>query len=90
MRMIPSSYLVEAMQGVMLRGHGLAELTGPITVLLLTVVIGAWVNSRLFRWEASEPLNKRAMVTAVVVLTLLYAAAALLAPAFEMVQSPGA
>jgi len=90
MRMIPSSYLVEALQGVMLRGHTLAQLAGPITVLLLTLVVGAWVNSKLFRWETTEPLNKRAMLTAVVVLTLLYAAAAALAPAFEMVRPPGA
>lgn len=89
MRMIPSSYLVEALQGVMLRGHGLVELAGPITVLLLTVVVGAWVNSKLFRWETSEPLNKRAMLTAVVVLTLLYAVAAMLAPDFEMIRPPG-
>ncbi len=90
MRMIPSSYLVEALQGVMLRGHGLVQLAGPITVLLLTVVVGAWVNSKLFRWETSEPLNKRAMLTAVVVLTLLYAVAAMLAPDFEMIRPPGA
>jgi len=90
MRIIPSSYLVEALQGVMLRGHGLIQLAGPITVLLLTVVVGAWFNSKLFRWETSEPLNKRAMLTAVVVLTLLYVTAAMLAPAFEMVRPPGA
>ena len=88
MRMIPSSYLVEALQGVMLRGHGLAQLAGPIVVLLLTLLVGAWVNSKLFRWESSEPLNKRAMLTAILVLTLLYAAAAMLAPAFEMVLPP--
>jgi Kef-type K+ transport system membrane component KefB len=88
MRMIPSSYLVEALQGVMLRGHGLVQLAGPIAVLLLTLVVGAWVNSKLFRWESSEPLNKRAMLTAILVLTLLYAAAAMLAPAFEMVRPP--
>jgi len=90
MRMIPSSYLVEALQGVMLRGYGLAQLAGPIAVLLLTLVVGAWVNSRLFRWETSEPLDKRAMLTAIVVLTLLYVAAAMLAPAFEMIRPPGA
>ncbi len=88
-RLIPSAYLVEALQGVMLRGHGLAQLSGPIAVLLLTLVVGAWVNGRLFRWETSEPLNKQAMLTAIVVLTLLYAAAALLAPAFEMIQPLG-
>jgi ABC-2 type transport system permease protein len=90
MRMIPSSYLVEALQGVMLRGHGLLDLAGPISVLLLTLVIGAWLNSKLFRWESSQPLNKRAMLTAIAVLTLLYVAAALLAPAFEMIRPPGA
>ena len=90
MRMIPSSYLVEALQGVMLRGYGLAQLAGPIAVLLLTLVVGAWVNSRLFRWETSEPLDKRAMLTAIVVLTILYVASAMFAPAFEMIRPPGA
>jgi ABC-2 type transport system permease protein len=89
MRIIPSSYLVEALQGVMLRGHGLVQLAGPITVLLLTLVVGAWLNSRLFRWETSQPLDKRAMLTAIGVLTLLFVAAALFAPAFEMIVAPG-
>jgi hypothetical protein len=89
MRMIPSAYLVEALQGVMLRGHGLLEILGPLSVLLLTLIVGAWVNGKLFRWETSEPLNKRAVLNAVVVLALLYAAASLVAPAFEMVTAPG-
>jgi len=88
MRLVPSSYLVEALQGVMLRGHGLAQLAGPIAVLLLTLVVGAWCNSKLFRWETSQPLDKRAMLTAIAVLTLLFVAASVLAPAFEMVLAP--
>ena len=62
---------------------------GELALLIMaTLVVGAWVNSKLFRWESSEPLNKRAMLTAILVLTLLYAAAAMLAPAFEMVRPP--
>jgi Kef-type K+ transport system membrane component KefB len=72
----------------MLRGHGLAQLAGPIAVLLLTLVVGAWCNSKLFRWETSQPLDKRAMLTAIAVLTLLFVAASVLAPAFEMVLAP--
>jgi ABC-2 type transport system permease protein len=89
MRLIPSSYLVEALQGVMIRGHGVMELIGPITVLLLTLIIGAWLNSRLFRWETSEPVDKRAVITTIAVLLALFVAAAFLAPAFEMVTRPG-
>ncbi|NKB89112.1 MAG: hypothetical protein GKS06_12925 [Acidobacteria bacterium] len=89
MRIIPSSYLVEALQGVMIRGQGVMELIGPITVLLLTLVIGAWLNSRLFRWETTQPLDKRAVLTTVAVLLALFLAAAFLAPAFEMVTRPG-
>jgi ABC-2 type transport system permease protein len=88
MRIIPTSYLVEALQGVMLRGQGLLDLLGPIAVLLLTLVVGGWVNSRLFRWETTQPLDKRAMATAIGVLLLLYVAAAFVAPAFEMVRPP--
>lgn len=89
MRLIPSSYLVEALQGVMLRGEGVLDLLGPLAVLLLTLSVGAWVNGKLFRWEVSEPLDKRAMATALGVLLLLYVAAAFLTPAFEMVNAPG-
>ena len=65
------------------------DLLGPIAVLLLTLGVGAWVNSKLFRWETNEPLDKRAMVTALAVLLVLYLAAAFLTPAFQMVNAPG-
>ncbi len=87
-RLIPSSYLVELLQGVMVRGQGILQLGGPIAVLLLTLVFGGWVNSLLFRWESEEPVNRRHVLLAVGGLFLLLAGAALLTPAFQMAQAP--
>ena len=87
-RFIPSSYLVESLQGVMVRGEGLLDLLGPITVLLLTLVVGAGLNSLLFRWESSDPVDRRRLLMVVAALIVLFAAAALLAPSFHMIKSP--
>ncbi len=88
-RMIPSSYLVEALHGVMVRGYGLAQLAGPMAVLLATMGVGVWANSRLFRWESSEPVDRRNLLLIVGVIVAIYMLAALMAPAFQMTRAPG-
>lgn len=88
-RLVPSSYLVEALQGVMLRGLGLFDLAAPISVLVLTGTVGAALNALLFRWESSEPVNRRGLLITVLVLVALLAAAALTTPAFQMATAPG-
>jgi len=87
-RMLPSAYLVELLQGVMLRGEGILQLIGPLTVLILTAVVGALVNSWVFRWESSQPLDKTKLLLAIAALLVLFLGAALLAPAFGMAQPP--
>ena len=87
-RFIPTSYLVEALQAVMVRGAGAAQLVGPVVVLLVTMVTGAWLNSLLFRWESTEPINRRNVMIAIAGLAVVFLLAALLAPSFGMIQSP--
>ncbi len=87
-RMLPATYLIEALQGVMVRGESLVEVAGPIMVLLVTAVVAAAFNSLVFRWESSEPINFKRLVVAIGGLAVLYLAAALLAPAMRMGESP--
>lgn len=87
-RMLPSSYLVEALHGVMLRNEGPVQLAGPLLVLLSTAAIGALANSWVFRWESSQPLDKRRLLMALSALLVLWAGAALLVPAFGMAVQP--
>ncbi len=88
-RMVPSSYLVESLHGVMVRGYGVAQLMGPVSVLLVTMGVGIWANSRLFRWESSEPVDRRNLLLIVAVIAAVYLLAALVAPAFQMTRAPG-
>lgn len=88
-RFVPSSYLVEALQAVLVRGEGLRQLVGPIAVLLVTMATGAWLNSLLFRWESTEPVNRRNVAIAVAGLFAVFLLAALIAPSFGMSESPG-
>ena len=87
-RLIPSSYLVESLDGVMVRGYGLAELAGPGAVLFATMGVGLWANSRMFRWESSEPVDRRSLLVTVAVIAAVYVVAALAAPSFQMAHPP--
>lgn len=88
-RFVPSAYLVEALQAVLVRGEGLRQLAGPLAVLLVTMATGAWLNSLLFRWESTEPVNRRNVAIAIAGLFAVFLLAALIAPSFGMSQSPG-
>jgi len=87
-RLLPSTYLVEALQGVMVRGESLGKLSGPIAVLVLTGVVGFTLNTLLFRWESTDPVNRRNLAIALGGLALIYAAAALFGPELRMRINP--
>jgi ABC-2 type transport system permease protein len=87
-RVVPATYLMEALQAVSWRGEGLRSVAGPVSVLLLTAVVGAWVNALVFRWESTEPVRARSLFVAISALAVLYAGAALLAPDLRMARPP--
>ena len=79
-RLVPTTYLVEGLQGVIVRGTGLLQLGIPVVMLLLTSVIGVTANGLLFRWESTEPVRGRRLVVALTVLGIIYVAAFALDP----------
>ena len=89
-RMLPTTYLNETYSGVIVRGEGLWMLAGSLAVLLLIGIVGVVLTSMLFRWEGTEPIPRRslALIAALFVITL--GVSALAAPAFKMVDMPGA
>jgi ABC-2 type transport system permease protein len=83
-RFLPATYLVEALQGVIVRNDPLARLSGPVSVLLLTGVVGVGMNALLFRWESTEPVSRRKVVLALSALAVFLLLVAVLAPPVEM------
>tara|TARA_B100000745_G_scaffold57224_3_gene33901 strand:- start:495 stop:974 length:480 start_codon:yes stop_codon:yes gene_type:complete len=76
-RMLPTTYLVQALEGVMVRGEGLSQQGFPLAVMLTSGFIAFGFNSLLFRWESTQPLGAKRIGTALAGLTLLYAIVAL-------------
>jgi len=77
-RMLPTTYLVQALDGVMVRGESLAQQAAPLMVLTISAVVAFGFNSLLFRWESTQPLGARRVAAALGGLALLYLIAALL------------
>jgi hypothetical protein len=75
--MLPTTYLVRALEGVMVRGEGLSQQGLPLAVMLTSGFIAFGFNSLLFRWESTQPLGAKRVGTALAGLTLLYAIVAL-------------
>lgn len=73
-RALPPTYLVEALQAVLVRGEPLSAVGGEIAVLLATGAVGAAAAGLLFRWEGEEPLDRRRLTAALGALALLCAA----------------
>ena len=77
--MLPTTYLVEALDGVMVRQESFLQQAAPFSVLLISGVISFGFNSLLFRWESTQPLGAKRVAAAVGGLVILYAIAALAA-----------
>jgi ABC-2 type transport system permease protein len=76
-RMLPTTYLVQALEGVMVRGEGLSQQGLPLAVMLTSGFIAFGLNSLLFRWESTQPLGAKRIGTALAGLMLLYVIVAL-------------
>ena len=87
-RLLPATYLVESVQGVMVRGEGLAQLQAPVIVMLVTAAVGLALNGLLFRWESSQSIPRRNIALAVGGILAIYVVAALVAPELRMAIQP--
>lgn len=87
-RLLPSTYVVEALQGVVVRGDALRDLSGPLLVLVATAALGVALDALLFRWESEDPIDPRRLSVALGGLVMLAAGAALLAPPLAMTRFP--
>jgi ABC-2 type transport system permease protein len=83
-RLVPTTYINEALQAVAVRGLGLSQVAGPLAVLALTSVVGVSLNGLLFRWESTEPVSTKRLLIALGGLAALYAGAYFLAPTLGM------
>ncbi|MCH7826327.1 MAG: ABC transporter permease [Acidobacteria bacterium] len=76
-RMLPTAYLVQALEGVMVRGEGLTQQGLPLAVMLTSGFVAFGLNSLLFRWESTQPLGAKRVGSALAGLALLYVVVAL-------------
>ncbi len=83
-RFLPATYLVESLQGVIVRNDPLAGLRGPVAVLLLTGAVGVGMNALLFRWESAEPVEKKKLLLALGTLALFLLVVAFVGPPLGM------
>ncbi len=88
-RFLPTTYIVESLQGVIVRGEGLALLAGPLAILTFLGIAGLWLSSMLFRWEGTEPISKRSIGVILGTFAAVMIGAAAIAPAFRMGEFPG-
>jgi len=57
---LPASYLVTGFQGIFLRGESLRENWTSALALTLTLALGIFLSSQLFRWEKDEKIRPAA------------------------------
>lgn len=75
-RILPTTYLVDALRGVMVQGETLGQQWVSFGVLLLSGVVAFAANGLLFRWESTEPLGARRVAMALGGLGVIYLLAA--------------
>jgi ABC-type multidrug transport system permease subunit len=67
---VPATYLVKGMQNMMLRRQGLGEKENllAVVVMVLTIVGGGIISTKLFRWEKEEKIRGSAKLWVLAVL----------------------
>ena len=88
-RFLPTTYIVESLQGVIVRGEGVSLLLGPLAILTALGVVGLVLASMLFRWEGTEPISRRSLGIIVATFVILMVGTGFVAPAFRMGELPG-
>lgn len=88
-RLVPATYLVEALQAVLVRDASWGELLGPLTVLLSTGVVGGVLSAVLFRWESREPLEQGRALGSAAALLAFCALVGWLGPSLGIARDAG-
>jgi imidazolonepropionase-like amidohydrolase/ABC-type multidrug transport system permease subunit len=88
-RFLPTTYIVESLQGVIVRGEGLSLLAGPLAILTVLGLTGLALSAMLFRWEGTEPISKRSLGIILGAFAVVLIFAGVVAPAFRMGELPG-
>lgn len=89
-RFLPTTYVVESLQGIIVRGEGLGRLLAPLSILFLLGLTGLALSALLFRWEGTEPISKRSLGIILSAFAVVLVFAGVVAPAFRMGEFPGA
>jgi len=88
-RLIPATYLVEALQAVMVRGESWPALGAPLGILLATGGVGGGLSAWLFRWESREPLDRTRLTAAAGILAAFLLALGWLGPPLHIARDAG-
>lgn len=65
---IPAGYLVSGMSGILQHGETVAQNWKPLFALAITLLVGLFISTKLFRWEKEEKLRPSAKLWVLVVL----------------------
>jgi imidazolonepropionase-like amidohydrolase/ABC-type transport system involved in cytochrome c biogenesis permease component len=65
---IPATYLVTGMSGILQRGESVAQNSKSVLALVVTLLVGLVIATKLFRWEKEEKLRPAAKLWVLVVL----------------------
>jgi ABC-2 type transport system permease protein len=84
-RLVPTTYAMESLTGVVVKGMSAFQLGAPVIMLLLTSVIGVSVNGLLFRWESTDPVRFKRLGLAMAILAVIYGVYAF-SPSLHLVQ----
>ncbi len=82
-RLLPTTYLVDAYTSVFVRGESAWSIAGSLAAMGGIGIVGLWMAVRLFRWEGTDPLPRRALATIAVGFGAVLGVAAFAAPAFR-------
>lgn len=88
-RFLPTTYIVESLQGIIVRGEGVSQLLAPLGILTALGLVGLGLASMLFRWEGTEPISRRSLGIILGSFTILMVGTGMVAPAFRMGELPG-
>ncbi|MEP7015249.1 MAG: amidohydrolase family protein [Verrucomicrobiota bacterium] len=65
---IPASYLVTGVSGILVHGESILQNSKSVFALLVTMAVGLFIATKLFRWEKEEKLRPSAKLWVLVVL----------------------